>query len=105
LPNERSRFKTVHRWHGDIEENHREILLEQAAKGLFAGAGLEKVLPQAPEHCLESQQLIGTIVDNENVYFQIDGSPRHCGARARRRPNRRRSLLEQPGLIVHKRAI
>jgi len=55
--------------HADVDENDRNVVLEQELQGLARRRGLDQVLVQFVENDLVGEQLVGLIVDQEDVDF------------------------------------
>jgi hypothetical protein len=55
--------------HADVDENDRDVVLEQKLQGLARRRGLDQILVQLVKDNLVGEQLVGLIVDQENVDF------------------------------------
>ena len=62
-------LKAVELRHADVDENDRDVVLEQELQGLARRRGLDQVLVQFMENHLVGEQLVGLIVDQEDVDF------------------------------------
>ena len=69
LADQRRRLKPVHPRHIHVEQDHREILLQQTARRLLAGGHFDDLLVQLFEQNFARQELIGTVVDDEMFTF------------------------------------
>ena len=67
LPDERGGFEAVHPRHVHVEQDHGEILLEQATERFLSRTGANQVLVEIGENCLVGQHLVGAIVDNQDA--------------------------------------
>ena len=55
--------------HADIDQNDRDVVLEQELQGLARRRGLDQVLVRVVQNHLVGEQLVGLIVDQQNVDF------------------------------------
>ncbi len=91
LPDQCGGLETVDVGHVDVEQDHGEFAVQHLAQGLAAGIDEHEVLPQVFEHRAEDQQLLGQVVDDEDVgllvpTIQVVGSGRRSrGACTRQR--------------------
>jgi hypothetical protein len=82
LPNERGGLEAVHPRHVHVEQDHREILLEQAAERFLARSRANHILVQLGQHSLVREELVRPVVDNEDADLFLgrllrDGIRRH----------------------------
>ena len=63
----RGRLEAVHVRHVDVEQDHGEFLLQQVAQRLPTGTRRDEVLAQALEDRLVDQELLGQVVDHQDV--------------------------------------
>jgi hypothetical protein len=61
------RLEAVQARHLHVEQDHRELTLEQAAQRVFARLGAHESLPERLEDRLEREQILGPIVDQQDV--------------------------------------
>jgi hypothetical protein len=66
LANQGGRLEPVHTRHVDIEQDHREIAIEQALERLAAGVGGDDVRAEVLQQRGKRQQLVGAVVDNQD---------------------------------------
>ena len=81
------RLEAVHAGHLHVEQNHREVALEQAAQRVLARRRAHEALPERLENRLEREQVLRAVVDEKDV-DRVGGERRgrHCAlARPRRR--------------------
>ena len=64
------RLEAVEPRHLDVEQDHRELVVEEVAQRLLAGLGADELLPERLEDRLEREQVLGPVVDEQ------DASPR-----------------------------
>jgi hypothetical protein len=67
LADEGGRLEAVHARHVHVEQDHREILVQDVLQGLLAGLGLDQVLAQLGQDRLQHDELVGPVVDQEDV--------------------------------------
>ena len=67
LADERGGLEAVHAGHVDVEQDDGELVVEQCAQRLAAGVGADDVLAQLLEDRFERQQLLGLVVDEQDV--------------------------------------
>ena len=60
-------FKTVELRHAHVDENHRNIRLQQVLQGFPRRARLDQVRFQTAENGLVGEQLCGLIIDQQDV--------------------------------------
>ena len=53
--------------HHDVEEDHRELLVEQVPERLLARLRAHEVLPQRLQDRLEGEQVLGPVIDQQDV--------------------------------------
>ena len=63
----RGRLEAIHAVHPHVEEDHGEVPFQEASKGLFAGVGCDKVVPQVVEDGLQSKEIGRLIVYQQDV--------------------------------------
>ena len=64
-------FEAVDVGHVDVEQDHRELALQDFAQRLASGADEHQVLPQVFEHGAEDQQLLCQVVDDQDVRLVV----------------------------------
>ena len=69
LPDELRRLQAVDVGHVDVEQDHRELAVQHLAQRLGARAHHDEVLPELLENAAEDQQLLGQVVDDQDVGF------------------------------------
>src|SRR6266513_5377130 len=89
LPDKSSRLKAIHARHVHIKKDDGEVLVQEAAQGVAAGGGTDKILIQLRQDSLVREKLVGTIIDDENVDLLVGG----CGPVTL---DRKRHLTVQP---------
>ena len=62
--------------HLDVEQDRREVLVEQPAQRLLAGGRAHRVEPERLEHRLEREQVLGLVVDEQDTRRARLGAPR-----------------------------
>src|ERR1700682_1208513 len=62
-------LETVKLRHADVDKNDRNVVLEQELQGLARRRGLDQVLVQLVKDDLVGEQLVGLIVNQEDVDF------------------------------------
>ena len=67
LTDQRGRLKTVHVRHVHIEQDDGEVVFQQSAQRLAPRADADHVLPQHVEDRFHRQQLVGHVVDDQDV--------------------------------------
>ena len=63
------KLEAVELRHADVDENDRDVVLEQELQGLARRRGFDQVLVQFVKDDLVGEQLVGLIVDQEDVDF------------------------------------
>ena len=63
----RSRLKPVHSRHVHIQQDDREILVQQAPQGFLARSGLINVLPQIGDDRLHRQPFVLAVIHDQDV--------------------------------------
>ena len=74
LPDECGGFEAIHAGHVHVEEDDGEVLLQKATQSLAAGPGADKILAQVCQDRLVREQLVGAIVDDQDVDLLVGGS-------------------------------
>ena len=67
LLDQRRRFEAVEHRHLDVQQDDRGIVPQQLAERLLAGVGVEEVLLERLEDGLEREQVLGPVVDEQDV--------------------------------------
>ena len=67
-------LEAVHPRHVDVEEDDREVLLQEGAQRLAAGVRADHVLAQLAEDRLQREQLVRAVVDEEDVDLLVVGA-------------------------------
>ena len=62
------KLKTVEIRHDDIDQNDRDLMLEELLQGLVRGAGPDDLFVQLLQDRFDAQQLRGLIVDKKYLY-------------------------------------
>jgi hypothetical protein len=60
-------LEAVHARHVDVEQDHREVGLQQLLQRLAARGGLHQVLAEVAQDRLEREQLVRAVVDEQDV--------------------------------------
>jgi hypothetical protein len=68
-PDESGRLQPVDVGHVDVQQDHRELARQYLAQGLGARAHADDVLLQVLQHRLEDHQLLGQVVDDQDVHL------------------------------------
>ncbi len=85
LANQGGRLEAVHFRHVDVEQNDREVILQQAAQGLASGRRFHDILPEVGQRGLNGQNFLRNVVDDEDVdRLARLGGPRIVAHRAAR---------------------
>ena len=67
LPDQRRRLEPVHSGHVHVEQDHRELFLQEKAQGFPPRGRRQDVLVQVGQDGRERHQFAGVVVDRENV--------------------------------------
>jgi hypothetical protein len=76
LFDQRRRFEAVEHRHLDVQQDDRDIVLQQLAESLLAGVGVEEFLLERLEDGLEREQVLGPVVDEQDVRHLISARSR-----------------------------
>jgi uncharacterized protein YihD (DUF1040 family) len=81
LPDHRRELEAVEIRHAHVDQNQRDLILEQALERLARRAGLEEPLADLRKHDLVAQQLCFAVVNEEDVDLvgPVDGFAAHGG--------------------------
>jgi hypothetical protein len=60
-------LETVHPRHLDVEEDHGEIVLEQALERFFSGACVDHIELERVEHRVQRHEVLGLVVDEQDA--------------------------------------
>ena len=60
-------LEAVHARHLDVEQDRRELLVEQAPQRLLARRGADEIRVERLEDRLQGEQVLGAIVDQEEL--------------------------------------
>src|SRR6266508_2247454 len=78
LLDQRSGLEAVELRHLDVEQDDRDVVLQELAEGVHTGVGIKKVLVERLEDPLEGEEVLGAIVDEEDVRHQAPVVSRTC---------------------------
>src|SRR6266508_437446 len=78
LLDQRSGLEAVEIRHLDVEQDDRDVVLQELAEGVHTGVGIKKVLVERLEDPLEGEEVLGAIVDEEDVRHQAPVVSRTC---------------------------
>ena len=67
LLDQRRGFEAVQDRHLHVEQDHRDVLVEELAQSVLAGVGVEELLAERLEDRLEREQVLGPVVDEEDL--------------------------------------
>ena len=67
FPDQPRRLEAVDARHAHVQEDHRKLLLQDAAQRLFAGIRQHQVLPQALQQLLQRHEISPVIVDDQDA--------------------------------------
>ncbi len=67
LPDQVGELEAVHAGHLDVHKDQAEVVAQQPAQRLDAGAGPDQVLTQVAQCRLEDEEVAGRVVDHEDV--------------------------------------
>ena len=81
LLDQRGGLEAVELRHLDVEQDDRDVVLQEGAEGVLAGVGVEEVLAERIEDSLQREQVLGPVVDEEDVRHYAS-LPRGTGAGA-----------------------
>ncbi len=73
LADHRRQFETVELRHVDVDQDHREFVLEQKLQRFLRGRRLEQSLVEVAQDDLVAQQLRRLIVDQQQIDFGVVG--------------------------------
>ena len=71
LPDQVGELEAVHAGHLDVHQDQREVVAQQPAQRLDAGAGPDEVLTQLAQRRLEDEEVAGRVVDHEDVDLRL----------------------------------
>jgi hypothetical protein len=74
LADQRRRLEAIDVGHVDVEQDRRELGLQDVPESLRAGASTDEVVRRMLEHRLEDQQLLVEVVDDEDARAAFVGS-------------------------------
>lgn len=60
-------FEAVHPRHQHVQENHREIVLQDQLERLTAGLSADQVVVRLRQNALERQDILRRVVDEQDV--------------------------------------
>src|SRR6266446_1387438 len=80
LTNQSGGLEAVHPRHPHVEQDDREVLLQELAQGVWAGSGFDDVLTERGQDCLHRETFGGVVVHEQDVHLGIGGG----GARGHR---------------------
>ena len=77
------RLEAVHVRHLRVEDDRGDVLLEQGVKRLCAGVGEPALQAEGLEHRLESDEVVGPVVDQQHSIEPgcLEGVSHHLAAR------------------------
>ena len=67
LLDQRCRLEAVQLGHLHVEQDHRNVVAQQLSQRILARVRMEERLPERLEDCLEREQVLGAVVDEQHV--------------------------------------
>ena len=83
LLDERRGLETVQLRHLHVQEDERELVLEECPERLLARGGLDEIAAERLEHGLEGEQVLRDVVDEQDVGTLVGAHAATCSTRLR----------------------
>ena len=81
LADEGGGLEAVHARHVHVQQDHREVLVQDVLQRLLARLGLDQVLAELGQDGLQDDELVGTVVHEEDADLLLRAVPRGHGLR------------------------